>query len=107
MTFTSGAPRNADPKPYRTGEVRLAKRRAREIEAIDEVFYRTRHEPRPEYALPARDDVNPILVVMREKRLKPREVLDAFAPGFDQFAYPYTAAQIEHAVKVAQKLSVL
>lgn len=107
MTFTSGAPRNADPKPYRTGEVRLAKRRAREIEAIDEVFYRTRHEPRPEYALPARDDVNPILARMRYNGASPKDILDAFAPGFDQFVYPYTAAQIEHAVKVAQKLSVL
>lgn len=94
MIFTSGLPRSVDPQPY------VYPDGYRTVSPDDGWKGTPRYEPRTA-------EVNPILARMRHNGTTAKDVLAAFAPGFDQFAYPYTAAQIEHAVKVAQKLSAL
>lgn len=56
---------------------------------------------------PQTNPTNAILLAVRNGEVTRREVLDAFAPGFDQFAYPYPGSMIHHAATVLRRLSAL
>ena len=47
-----------------------------------------------------------ILLAVRNGEVTRREVLDAFAPGYDNFAYPYSASMIDHACRVLTRMPV-
>lgn len=67
----------------------------------------TSFKPRPEFDRPLTNPANPILAGIREKRFTRREALDAFGDGFDQFAYPFSGAEVTHATRILQRLANL
>lgn len=60
MSYTSGAPRNADPLPWH--DMRGTRHKSWRPE---DGFYSGAREPRSEFDLPPRADANPILVDLR------------------------------------------
>lgn len=55
---------------------------------------------------PQTNPTNAILLAVRNGEVTRREVLDAFAPGYDNFAYPYSVSMIDHARRVLTRMPV-